>query len=616
MKEFDIDIYKRVLEIVEKRIKEINKMITSSQKEIERVNEFDSLINKIKENSLYFSTEEFTEMFERLLSDNRLENVDFINELVDSIEYLKFVTSSVQSGKLRSLEDSELKLIDEVVNLLGELKKISNDKKENVRTAYTKSNSELENCLGLYDKLRNGLNGTIHFSNDLDYLLDLVKKSDSSLVYDTLELIRVMSIAIHSNIEKQMSEDDIVEQYEEEKDNEKIDIDLIRDLFAKYGYDFNLFTEKHQNIILTKCNLGRIEKVLETLTSYPEYIFVSKYCHSDEKKLYFIFRYATPEILIYLLNDAKKKDVKLEDIFAIEGVYKKVSKPGDATSISGGEVDEYIQGSYEYYKMNSDYLVSLSNRKGYEVDLFKEILLKAPNVLGLPPLLVKNNLRYFDMYDIPLFKRVNSFLTMNSPTVLESRHFLELADVMIENGLYDYMTHYPSILKEETLLKIVLYEKYRDNLSFNTRGQIQEIRHKRTTYNMEDISLYVNRNNLRILFDGFDLGENFRKVLEDIETFKDNCLCDEIISDFDSKFMDDAHISYIIDGVRVSRPKFVRVWSAIKKCNLVESISFDKLLLYALTYNSYYNDMELDKLKSFVSKFNMGGGNNGFPSKS
>lgn len=619
--DINLEVLKKLLLIVEKKIKDINKAISTSQEEIEKVNEFDVLISLINENELCFADPKFNEDLEMLVGEVIVEDKEFLNTFLDTIEYLKFVATSVQDSKFSSFSQDELEQVKDVVESLTKIKALSNEQKAEERKRFTKSNTELVQCVALYDKLRQGKEGLLHLNSDLPYLMTLLKEQDNQFVKDVLELVRVLTMYIHNNIMEQIKIDSLTTEVDEEELEdtlqEEIDEELIKELFSKYGFDFNIFTKNHRKILTTKCKLQRIENVLEVLSSYPEYSFVKLYQNrSGEKSLFLIFRYATKETLEYLVNDAKNRNVRLEDIFRVNGVYKKVSKKKESLEQGPpkpeGKNDEYLNGSYEYYKANSKLFENLTvyyrNNYGIEIDFYHEILLKAPDVFTLPSELVAKNIQYMKDYNINLTTHTNGVLEPNAPSVLSAGSFLRLSDILIENGLYNYIVEYPSVVKDEPLVKIILFEQRNNNLKLNSRGQIRYIRHNRNSYNMNEVENLINRNNINYLLKDLILPDKFYEMLDAIESYVEPVIKDDTIRELDENpQIKVSDIIYNILGVKVSRLKFIRVWSALVKCGLTNEYAHSKLLLFALTYNSIYSDEALQKIVEFVNQPEFGG---------
>lgn len=635
MKEFNFETLKKLIKLVEKRIRSINESIASSDEQIEKVDEFDEIITKIHGDSLFFSDNKIINKVMTLLEGIDLgEKEELLTKLIDNLDYLNFVASSIQDDKFTSFNDEELAMINEVIEILKEFKELSHNQNFAIKSQYTKRNEELNK---LYDKLRKGSEGVVHFTPaEINYLLYLIDENDLKFKYECLELIRILSKYIHENILNQLNNDEfgvIEEDYEideEEIPQQAIPEDVIISTFAKYGFDFNLFSSKHQMILRTKRGLNYIEEVLEVLSTCDEYKFLrnininSK--NYEKKLLFFVVRYATKETLIHLIESSKDRDVTVEEIFRVGGVYKRVSKSGNSEVIIDPPTpeppsvnDESLNGCHEYYMKNSKLFAALSSefkeKYDIEIDFFKSILNHSPEVLALPSDLVVKNLTYLKEYDIPLISTRKNRIIPNAPTVLESRHFVKLLDQLIEADLYDYVKIYPSIVKNENLVKAVLYEQFNGTLERDNIGRIIYVREHLKEYiaRMEEIEKVVNHDSVNKINANLHLPEEFFKLLEKIEDLKEPCNKDEaMIKRLDSNSMIYVEGSnfYTINGVIVSRNKFIRVWNAIVKSNIAHDFSEPELLLYALTYNSYYNDEQLKILSDFVYQPNYGGGQN------
>ena len=618
MNEINDEVLKRLKRLVEKRIKLINANIATNQEQLQRVNRYDDLIETINKDNKCFANSSFLTELEELLGGLNLENVpkSQVETLFEKVELLNVIADSIVNGYYKSYTKEETQIINDVIELILYFKNISHEQKSTQRSNVSKSNEELIRCEALYDKLRNGKEGLEHFDGDLSYILTLVKDEDISFRKDVLLLIQVLSKLIHENKLKQIEEDvlslisDDVDN--EEEKNEEIDEDLIRGVFAKYGFNYDFFSEKHKKI-LGRVSLIRIESVLEVLSSYDEYKFVRYYQNrGQERQLFLIVRYATKETLLYLIQDAKKRNVTVEEIFGVSGVYKKVSKNTTEPGEGGGPTDEdYVSGTYEYYKKNSDLLERISlqynvDNPGSDVDFYKDALLKTPEVLALPSDLLVKNIQIAEKYKLKWIKKSAGEVHLNAATMFESRHMEELCDVLIENGLYNYVVNYPSIIKEEKLVKKVLYAKRNGTLRILPNGKLNGIRNSMAPHDLDKV---INRNNLNTYISR--VPDSIIQFVEDPESLK---LLDGMTNDPVMDYMDNSPLvkvineaTYSVNGVLVSRHKFRKIWYLITMSGCMKDASYSNLLMYALIYNSYYTDEELKVLEAFAMGFNFGG---------
>lgn len=613
MKEVDFELLKQLISLVEKRIKVINKSISDSIEEIERTNEYDKIIALIKEDELCFAFSSFIERISKLLSVLKLDNKEELTLLLEHINYLGLIANSIKRGNYASYNKSEKEMIEFVVNLLNKFKEIAVAQNVEYDNRVIKSNEELEKLNELYDKLRKGKDGVEHFDNDIDYILELIDEYDVQFKKNVLTLIQALSKCIHDNINKKIDEmivpvDEDLTQ-EDEIDQEEINYDVIKGVFEKYGFNFDVFTEKHRDILASKRSLKRIEEILSVLAS-SEYSFVKNYEKSNELKLFHIFRYSSKEILEYLVSDTKKRGVTLEEVFCVRGVFKKISKTTEPTGTGpGGDNNEdYIAGSYEYYKENALFFEKLT--KEYQskypdkaVDFFKMVLLKAPSLLTSNPEHIKSNYRRMIQYNLNYAALPKAYLALGSP------NFLQLLDVLIENDMYDYAQKYLSVLSNEFFVKTIIYEKRAGRLERDNHGRILHIRNNLEKYDKNEVNSVVNNNHIRSFFSNIELPEEFNQVVLSNENNYNDIVKDVDIQEFESREgvnLKD-NISYDIKGVTVSRLKVLRVYGAIKQLGLFEKYDKNQMLLYALTYNSYYSLEEFEILRRFVYEHDLGG---------
>lgn len=621
MNEINTEILKKLIKIIEKRIKFINANIASSEQKLSRVNKYEELINTIKNDNQCFASPTFNTSLDELLGGLDLDNYkDKLELLFEKMSYLEVIANSILDGHYKSYDEQELEIINEVIELILFFKNVSHEQKSEERTIVSKSNEELVVCEALYDKLRNGTEGLEHFDNDLPYIMDLIGQEDIEFKKDVLILIQRLSKKIHENILNKIQEDEITAigefDFEEEESQQTIDEDLIRGVFAKYGFNYDFFTAKHKASI-ARISLRRIESVLEILSTYPEYKFVVDYQRlGQERSLFLIIKHATKETLKYLVDDAKKRGVTVQEIFGVNGVYKKVSKNKDAdvieTGPDGERDDEYLSGSYEYYLKNADTFEMLSLKynaanPGLNVDFFKDILAIAPEVLAVPSHLISENIELALQYGIKVVRKTKiGQVHAHAPTMFESRHFAELCDALIEKGLYDYLVAYPSALRDEKFVRKILYYKINNKLERTNSGKIKEVRFAPEPYDLDQV---VNRNNLQ-KYIALVPGEIVAFVRdEDNKKLQTKLTSDPVMDAMDNtedvNVVNDA--TYSIGGVLVSRHKFRRVWYLMTMSGDMNKANLSDLLMYALIYDSYYSDEELEVIDKFAHSFNFGG---------
>lgn len=625
MKEIDEQFLKEIVRIVAKRIKEINASIADSNEGLHKIDDFDIVINHIRENNLCFANSDFKNKVQSVLTGLKLEDKTILTKAIDDLDYLCFLAECIDNGMINEYKESELAIIERLIKSIEQIKNISIAENDSYRQSVSKKTNELELCTSLYDKLRKGDEGLFHFqAQEISYLLNLLSSKDITYRYHVLDLINRMEAQITEN-NKEFLRADIEEFDSEPEPIEEIDEDLIISIFNKYNFDYSIFTDKQKNILRTRCDLGRIEEVLEVLSTRPEYEFVRQYGKSrniNEKirsinirKLFFVIRFASKETLEYLIEDAKSRGVRVEDIFTVNGVYKKVSRTKENPA-PGGESptdDDYLSGSYEYYKINANLFDRLSKEYNVthpdaNIDLYRQILETSPDVLATPSDVVARNIKQADLYGINL---IGEDHYIKAPTVLTSRIFIHLVDVLIENSdnrnnFFGYLLQYPSILREEKTIRKILYKLYKGyetTIVNPTTNRLRSIRTEKEPYDLDEV---INRDNIESLIT--NIPDSLITYIDENEYSIDKFIQDEYTTrlDNDPNVGEDEH-AYIINGVRVSKLKFKRIWTLIMKSGLADNIPKDQLLILALTYNSYYRDSDLTALKEYTTSLGFKG---------
>ncbi len=624
MKEIDEQFLKEIVRIVAKKIREINASIADSNDSLKNVDEYDKVINHIRENNTCFASPDFKNKIQSVLASVKLEDKSILTQAIDDLDYLCFLAECIDNGVINEYKESELAIVERLIKAIEQIKTISLAENDSYRQSVSKKTSELELCTSLYDKLRKGDEGLFHFQNqEIMYLLNILASKEMTYRYRVLDLINRMEEKINENNIAFLEAD--MEDFEDEQEQiEEIDEDLIISIFNKYNFDFTIFNDKQKHILRTRCDLGRIEEVLEVLTSHPEYEFVKQYGKSrniNEKirsinirKLFFVIRFASKETLEYLIEDAKARGVRVEDIFTVNGVYKKVSRTKENPGPSGEPTDDdYLSGSYEYYKINSNLLDKLSKEynathSDADVDFYRQVLDTSPDVLATPSDVVARNIKFANIYGINL---VGDDHFIKAPTVLTSRIFIHLVDVLIENSddkndFFGYLFQYPSILKEEKSVRKILYKLYKGYETTVVNPNTNRLKGIRSTKEPYDLDEVINRDNIENLI--ANIPDSLITYIDENEYNIDKFIQDEYISrlDNDPNVGENEH-AYVINGVRVSKLKFKRIWTLIMKSGLADNIDKDQLFILALTYNSYYRDSDLKALKEYVSSLGLKG---------
>lgn len=622
MKEILSGQLKELIRIVGKRIREINADIQSSRDDLKKVDDYDVVINRIREDRMCFASAEFKSRVESVLADSQVEDKSLLTSAVDDLEYICVLSTFIDSGSFEGYKSSEIEIIERLVSTLEKFKALSLEANNSQNQVVSKKTAELELCTALYDKLRKGEDGIIHFqSNEISYLLSLLNDKSFEYKYHTLELIKVLEVSINNNIMSLLEANSDDYGYEDDKVEEEIEEDVIVDIFKKYGLDFSIFNDKQKSILRTRCDLRRIEDVLEIITSRREYAFVLRYANSykvnerireiDVRKLFFIIRFANRETLEYLITDALNRGVTVEEVFAVTGVYKKVSKTKDRLPGEGGEPtdDDYLAGSYEYYKLNAKVFEKLSieynaEHPGDDVDFYKQILEVSPDVLSTPAGVIDRNIKFAKEYGIEL---IDNDHTIKAPTTLVSGIFIHLVDILIENSdnyndFFVYLNRYPSILKEEKTVRKLLYRLY--NGETNLLNPNRTLRGVRSD-DPSDLDRVVNRSNIERLLS--NVPDSLITYIDEHEYSIDKYVQDDYIDIFDNapEVNNINGRAYEINGVRVSIMKFKRIWTLIVKSGLADDIDMHTLLMLALTYNSYYRDADIVKLQEYVSSLGL-----------
>ena len=108
MKEIDEQFLKEIVRIVAKRIKEINASIADSNEGLHKIDDFDIVINHIRENNLCFANSDFKNKVQSVLTGLKLEDKTILTKAIDDLDYLCFLAECIDNGMINEYKESEL----------------------------------------------------------------------------------------------------------------------------------------------------------------------------------------------------------------------------------------------------------------------------------------------------------------------------------------------------------------------------------------------------------------------------------------------------------------------------------------------------------------------------
>ena len=617
-----------LIAIIESKIKELIQNIDANSVENNKIDKYSTVIDMLKTNPFVINEPAFETTVEELLQS--ISDKEKLSEVLSQLTNFIVVAEGYKKGFIKELRSDEIGWINNIISVLSEARENEEiDKRKRLNTITENNDLKLKYSM-IYDKLIAGKNGTEHFKDEeIDTIIDLLKNEAMENKMEVLEYIRQISNNISENILMEVEQDD----YQKDKNVIAIDDGVLKELFEKYGYEYEKMPDTYKQSLQTKGSLKNILELLEFINKTGELSFLKGYgstkyevkensrLKKEFKDLYFIFRYATVETLKYLIEDSQKLDLPMQYIFRIDGVYKHVSKGSSVPSIPGGGPSDSLNliGCFEYYVRNKELLNDLSRecRIKYDddsIDLFKSTVLVCPTVLKTSTEVLKRNIEIARMYNVELIKKDGETYVLKCPTSFMPRKFLERLDSLIEfPALAQYVHRYPSILLDESFMIKVIAAAQKGELNFDINYKLKGIPRGKHSLPTIDRSFIENVESLihpklKEAAKNSDVVSYFRKdeVTESLNEYVEN----------ESKYQY-ASLCYNINGVFVSNLKFKRVWTSMMseydKLPEEEKLRIEKkdLLLYALTFGSYHTEEDFRKLEKFTNEFDFGGPKNG-----
>lgn len=614
----------KMMELIENKLKSLVAKIDTYNSASSSVNSTTTRVmemaNELEKNPFLLSDYDFHFQLEKYLVE--IEDDELSKNIFNDVIILKYITDASKMGIDISLNEDELARVSRIKDALGVVEKQYRHRNDENKIKVTATNKLFEEYSGAYDKMIIGEKGKEYLTDhEIDLLLDICSEEDFDFKFSILEHIRRISSGVSKNRESSIG---AVDDYNEEDEiNEtEIDDDIFRGLFTKYGYDYDAMPVEYQEYLRKRGKVQKIVDLFNYLDSTPEYSFFKVYGkdsgnatenRSQFKRFCLLLCNASIDTLDYMLADSKNRDVDLRDYFKVKGIYKHVTHHiSSFIERSTSESDSLaLSGAFEYYRKTSEILDELSAKYRIKfndpsIDLFKSTMTRNADLFSKNPELLQKNLKIAEEYDFDLVYKKNGMYRIAAASFLLSGDMRRFVDLFLENKpLYDYILKYPSILKQECLVNSAVARRNNNTLEFDNGGRLKD------RYRIE----YASYEHMRGLSDDIPskliAASHLNNNIEHEQYREDDIThqLEEVVNRQEQN-----GLCYELNGVPVSRYKFLRVWTSMMNeydtMNPIEKSECDmkKNVLYALTYNSCYKPSELDSIKTFVNQMNFDSG--------
>lgn len=568
----------------------------------------ENLINLLKDaiNDKKKAVKEYNNHLDKNLS-NKIEVLENLRKDINEITKIEMsmLNEMVDSFQISDKDKDDMKKELDIIKALLTL-----NQKE--KTNYTLLPSQLTTISAFLDNLETYIEGKniekqaidpeykniIMITNKYKDLLYKIKDPNTNeLIMDVDTILQLFQDTKITEEEKQMILLTLIKynqevMYEKENNHQKkrATIKELTAIFSRYGYSFSKLDKKYQDQLKKYGTLKNIEDVLSIMQKL-------EFPKIDEKEEGLL-------LVTYLI--ATNKDA-LEEVTAF----------AQERGINLTELKNLVCAF-----IANDYLYNNKHRIGRKDDFRKNISLLVEHGISIPAIINKgkdlliinneklqNNLDWLECYGLYSSMQEESLLD-DFITALKSQNIPEVIDLWLENhqlGL-QYIKNNLSILashmSNQAILFYKLYKSEKENKNDAFRLTVsngvkklslrKEMTHNNIDYqgiHDKESALIVTKHQKPIFAREKDYEQVakksiYNKISDDIFTRE------EIISL--NRFSDlKETLLYDINGLKVSKLKVLRIYDALCKNNLGESL---ESLLYAICYNKIITKEEYNKL--------------------
>lgn len=568
----------------------------------------ENLINLLKDaiNDKKKAVKEYNNHLDKNLS-NKIEVLENLRKDINEITKIEMsmLNEMVDSFQISDKDKDDMKKELDIIKALLTL-----NQKE--KTNYTLLPSQLTTISAFLDNLETYIEekniekqaidpeykNIIMITNKYKDLLYKIKDPNTNeLIMDVDTILQLFQDTKITEEEKQMIlltlikyNQEVMHEKENNHQKKRATIKELTAIFSRYGYSFSKLDKKYQDQLKKYGTLKNIEDVLSIMQKL-------EFPKIDEKEEGLL-------LVTYLI--ATNKDA-LEEVTAF----------AQERGINLTELKNLVCAF-----IANDYLYNNKHRIGRKDDFRKNISLLVEHGISIPAIINKgkdlliinneklqNNLNWLECYGLYSTMQEESLLD-DFITALKSQNIPEVIDLWLENhqlGL-QYIKNNLSILashmSNQAILFYKLYKSEKENKNDAFRLTVsngvkklslrKEMTHNNIDYqgiHDKESALIVTKHQKPIFAREKDYEQVakksiYNKISDDIFTRE------EIISL--NRFSDlKETLLYDINGLKVSKLKVLRIYDALCKNNLGESL---ESLLYAICYNKIITKEEYNKL--------------------
>ena len=410
-----------------------------------------------------------------------------------------------------------------------------------------------------------------------------------------------------------------------------ISMEDLKEIFDKYDYNVDdLLIEKKKknndiylNFLLRYGDKARIDTILKTFKEYGieakdfEFYKTKKNGTKEQsegniKTFTNILLRSSKEVIDNVIAVANRTGI--DDIMSLKTAFI-TSKA--YTRRNGESIDQLSSQDKAYaYGAYSDFLKNVEFFKEEGFDLSK---ISCPSVLTSSNNIVRSNYKTLKYYDLDI-KNSSGKDTLSS---LESNNVCESSEMFVElhrDGI-KYLNKNLSRIKLEPY-NLVFYNAYymvkngytpfkniESTGNMQLRGEVVNISRGGTfgiTNDNKDeiLNRYVPDSSVKEKYDKY-VELEMKKVFKSMRDnngllYKNEVTYDKFITSLDEKYGNKDIYAYIIDGIRISKVKVLRLYSILK--DKITPENQKEIINYILTYNSIIDKDEMYKIDKVVEE--------------
>ena len=389
----------------------------------------------------------------------------------------------------------------------------------------------------------------------------------------------------------------------------KTNISELKDIFSRFGFDFESFSVKVKDNIMQFANVSNIENVLRSLKKNgydvkDEYLLMGLIIGSDELT---IDRISSLAFARGLLPD---EVLKIGSILIKQSCNRVKSSLIHDRFLIFNFIDPnlYVFGASDDFEKNIKELSKwgISVRYVYE---------RAPQVLCSSNIVLTHNLALFQEYGFSLKTKTNKLsspvmsMLMNYTTYQIIDRFIEVHPLGIE-----YLRENLSILKQiKRLDDLVFYKLYYSSKNDKDNSAFMLIVDSNSYLCMQGkvsglSSIYydsyasINEDNKYIITKAYTpvyTRDYYALVKNEIDHDIDARVFDSPYIQHINKYSDKKEaLVYDFDGIRISKLKVLRIFDALLNAGILLD---DESFLFAVLFNTIISQEDYEKVKSMIS---------------